>query len=103
MAGPCPALAEMSGGFGCGLILTPQLFAPVPTSIYGEDAMAKAAALLCAAGAGCDAQGFGEVVDEAVRARVLNVTRSLPETEIERAREMWREAGLAAPSEEIIR
>jgi len=59
-------------------------------AIYGEDAMGKAAALLCAAGAGCDAQGQDEIVDEAVRGRVLSVTRSLPEAEVKRAREMWR-------------
>jgi hypothetical protein len=90
--GPCPALAEMSGGFGCGLILSPHLFAPIPTSIFGEDAMAKAAALLCAAGAGCDAQGFGEVVDEAVRKKVLDATRLLPEDALARAREKWSNA-----------
>jgi hypothetical protein len=88
--GPCPALSEVGEGYGCGLILTPQLFAPIPTSIYGEDAMSKAAALLCAAGAGCDAQGFDETVDEAVRAKVLGATRALPEAKIERARQMWR-------------
>jgi len=88
--GPCPALAEVSTGFGCGLILTPQLYAPTATALHGEDAMSKAAALLCAAGAGCDAQGFNEAVDEAMRAKVLGATRSLPEAKIEQARQMWR-------------
>jgi hypothetical protein len=90
--GPCPALTEVSSGFGCGLILMPQLFAPMPTSIYGEDVMSKAAALLCAAGAGCDAQGFDEIVDEAVRARVMSTMKSHSDAEIEHARQMWRNA-----------
>jgi hypothetical protein len=72
------------------LILTPQLYAPMATSVYGEEAMGRSAALLCAAGAGCDAQGQDEIVDEAVRQKVLGVTRLLPEANIERAREMWR-------------
>jgi hypothetical protein len=80
----------LDSGFGCGLILTPQLYAPMAAAIYGKEAMGNSAALLCAAGAGCDAQGEDEIVDEVVRQTVLGVTRALPEAEIERAREMWR-------------
>jgi hypothetical protein len=101
--GPCPALTEYGEGFGCGLILTPSLYAPAAASIHGADAMRDAAALLCAAGAGCDAQGQNETVDESVRARVLNATRSLPDVMVERAREIWREPGLSGGSEQFIR
>jgi len=91
-SGPCPALTEQSDGFGCGLILTPEQYAPAASALHGANAMSKAAALLCAAGAGCDAQGFEEIVDEALREKVLGVTRSWPEADVERAREMWRSA-----------
>jgi hypothetical protein len=101
--GPCPALAEVESGFGCGLILTPSRFAPAAASVHGADAAGAAAALLCAAGAGCDAQGHDELVDEAVRARVMDVTRSRPQAEIERARAIWREAWLPESAEPFIR
>ncbi len=101
--GPCPALTEQGDCFGCGLIIAPQRYAPMQASIHGEEELRNAAALLCAAGAGCDAQGHDESVDAAVRARVLNATRSLPEADIERARELWREPRLAEFSEQIIR
>jgi hypothetical protein len=101
--GPCPALSEYGEGFGCGLILAPERYAPVAASHHGVEAMREAAALLCAANAGCDAIGQDEIVDEAVRAKVLNATRSLPEAEIERARGMWDEPRLAVTPEEFIR
>jgi hypothetical protein len=101
--GPCPALTEYGEGFGCGLILAPSFYAPMAASVHGEEAMRDAAALLCAAGAGCDAQGHDELVDETVRARVLNATRSLPDVAVERAREIWREPGLPVSSEPFIR
>ncbi len=103
MPGPCPALTEHEGGFGCGLILTPARFAPLASSVHGAEAVSQAAALLCAAGAGCDAQGHDEIVDDNVRARVLGATASLPEAELSRAREIWREPGLTAWSQQIIR
>lgn len=88
--GPCPAIAELSSGFGCGLMLTPWRFAPEATSAHGADAMRKAAALLCGAGAGCDAIGHDEHVEDDVRARVIGATRAFPEAEIAHARKLWR-------------
>ncbi len=98
--GPCPALTALESGFGCGLIINPSHFAAPATLAYGTDAVSQAAALLCAAGAGCDAQGHDESVDETMRARVIGVTASLPEAQVQRAREIWR---LSALSEQIIR
>ncbi len=101
--GPCPALAASDEGFGCGLILTPERFVPEAAALHGTTAMSEAAALLCAAGAGCDAQGHDEEVGEAVRARVLGATRLRPEAEIEHARETWRTARLPDEADTFIR
>jgi len=61
MDGPCPALTEVEGGkFGCGLIIAPQLYAPVRATIKGVEPLRKAALTMIGSGIGCDAQGPGE-------------------------------------------
>jgi hypothetical protein len=91
--GPCPALTrtntEADNSFGCGLILTPQRFAPKATQTYGAQAMSAAAALLCAAGAGCDAIAPGEAVDPGLREKLISMTEAHPPQEIAQARDLW--------------
>jgi len=87
--GPCPALSKLDVGFGCGLMLTPWRYAPEATAHHGAQAMREAAALLCAASLGCDAEAPGENVDEELRAKVLGPSRALPREAVEHARNLW--------------
>lgn len=58
--GPCPALLSVGDGYSCGLVLSPERFAPMLAFAEGKDRLSAAAAALIGAGHGCDAQTPGE-------------------------------------------
>jgi hypothetical protein len=64
-AGPCPGLVpHADGSYGCGLVETPERFAPVRAAAFGKDKLRKAAMYLIGAGIGCDGQLDDEPYDE---------------------------------------
>lgn len=58
--GPCWALERKGVGYACGLVESPNDWAPVQVLLHGRDATSKAAAILIGAGLGCDARAEGE-------------------------------------------
>src|SRR5687767_1795756 len=53
---PCPALERDGDREVCGLIANPSRYAPIRTSVYGNEVMSDAAAIGVGAGIGCDAR-----------------------------------------------
>jgi hypothetical protein len=68
--GPCPALQKTGDHvYTCGLVNSPQLYAPARAMSKGRAALSRAAAAIIGAGNGCDAhlvsEGKGKAYDEA--------------------------------------
>lgn len=51
---PCPALEKQADRYVCGLVASPQTYAPIRASVYGVEALREAAAIGVGADIGCD-------------------------------------------------
>jgi hypothetical protein len=68
-------LRDADGKSMCGLIASPELFAPVQTMIHGKDAMSAGAAVLVGAGHGCDSARpweFDQTISNVLRRKVMS-------------------------------
>lgn len=57
-AGPCPALEREGERYYCGLMRSPELYAPVTVAMHGADAARATMKFLMGAGDGCDVTTF---------------------------------------------
>lgn len=87
--GPCPALQEVDKGYGCGLIIDPAKYAPVPAMVHGKQKLSQAATWLNAAGVGCDMPDIDMNLDEHQKsfARMLKGLRD--DRKMVKAVELW--------------
>jgi hypothetical protein len=86
--GPCPALSPAAGGaLVCGLMLEPGRWAPGRALRRGRAVLARAAAILCGAGHGCDMAAPGEPRSDVMVRFASHAVRS--HAEIRRAAQAW--------------
>lgn len=89
-SGPCPALQKEGSSYRCGLVVTPEAFAPIRCAVHGAKALRDAAVFLTGADLGCDARLVGEpdapaTYRQAVTRRSTNSSRR----KAEKALRLW--------------
>lgn len=58
--GPCPALEDIGDRYACGLVRSPERYAPEQAEMHGAGALTLAAADMLGIGAGCNQRTEGE-------------------------------------------
>ena len=88
--GPCPALLRDERGVSaCGLVVSPERFAPLRAYKIGIGELSRGAAVIIGAGHGCDALFEGETRRPGTQAKLLAKCDAIRPARAARAKVAW--------------